>query len=282
LPLSAEDQDAGATPSNPRLTAADLDRPQVRAGQADFGIGGRTTTDASAIAFRFRDLGSGYWVVPVQTPDPVNNGEFTWKTLCDFSATLFPGNQFLRFVAIDSVGSAGTQLEQPICIERPFNDNFNACSPTSKPPGAVLSLTWDANVDLDIRLVTPNGTVAGGKQFSTTSPADGGISDEVLKDPSTGILDRDSNRGCVDGARRENIIWQGAPQRGHYMAYANLFDACSQAAVRFKLTLYLAASNEDGTWTLVEQPTLGAGELLRIDANGGASLGLFVKEFDFQ
>ena len=246
-------------------------------------ITGIASTDAETVAVRFDDIGTGYWVVPVGAPDPQNSGELGWGIAADFGNNLPIGFRHLLFAATDKTGQSGQQLSLEVCTTAPYPDNLNACSPKTKPPQTILSLVWDTNVDLDLRLVTPSGSVVGGKSFSTLSASDGGISDTALKAPDVGILDRDSNGSCVlDGLRREDVSWQGKAPPGRYQVYVNLYDACGQASVRFKVVLYLAESLPDGTWRLNEQPALAEGEVLRNSANGGSGPGLFVTEFNLQ
>ena len=45
---------------------------------------GYASVDTEAVAVRFRDLGQGYWVVPVGTPDPQNSGELAWSMTTSF------------------------------------------------------------------------------------------------------------------------------------------------------------------------------------------------------
>jgi hypothetical protein len=103
---------------------------------------------------------------------------------------------------------------------------------------------------------------------------DGGVA------PGGGVLDRDSDANCVpDGQNREDIVWQDAPASGLYLAYANLFSACGKSSVRFTLTLYVPEP-VDGGQAMVAKLTQ-SGELLAVQANGGASLGLYVADFSF-
>src|SRR4051794_3525581 len=76
--------ESGGLPSGapgPRVTAFETASTVVRPGQVAKGLSGRASPDAVAVAIRFTDLGSGYWVLPVDGPDPQNNGELTWQTV---------------------------------------------------------------------------------------------------------------------------------------------------------------------------------------------------------
>jgi len=73
----------------------------------------------------------------------------------------------LLLAAIDEQGNAGEETRLDTCITRPIPDNLNACDPTIAPPFAVLSLAWDADVDLDLVVVAPDGRVIDPKHPTT-------------------------------------------------------------------------------------------------------------------
>ena len=77
-----------------------------------------------------------------------------------------------------------------------------------------VSLNWDAPVDLDLHLETPNGEdIYYGNDVGT----------------SGGTLDLDSNAGCsLDRVDNENITWDAddAPASGPYTVRVDLWSAC--------------------------------------------------------
>ena len=278
-PPLADDADAGALEGS-RITVVDSVNNVIRAGQSGKSLSGRATDDTLSIGARFGDLGTGYWIVPTGAPDPTAPGELTWAFTYDGARDAPPGLHPLLLAAIDEQGRAGVETRLDTCITRPIPDNLNACDPTIAPPFAVLSLAWDADVDLDLVVTAPDGRVIDPKHPSTAAGADGGtITPNPAKD---GILDRDSNAGCVtDSARRESLVWQGQPALGTYLVRANLFAACGQPAVRFTVTLSFAEATGAGTWTLTDKLSK-SGELLASDENGGAASGLFITDFSIR
>ena len=74
------------------------------------------------------------------------------------SAWTIPAAPPLRAVAIDGAGNGGTQLDTVLCIENRIPDNGHACDPTQAVPAVVFSLRWDANFDVDLHVITPDGT----------------------------------------------------------------------------------------------------------------------------
>ena len=275
-PLTNEEVLAGVQPSLPSTTLTTA-RGVVTPADTGFVLSGITSKEAYAVGIRFADLGTGYWVLPVTSQDPALPGTFTWSATADFGADIEPGRHPLRVVAIDSAGHAGTQTETSLCVASAVPDNLSACSPAATPPSTVLSMVWDTPVDLDMRVVTPQGKTVDPKHPSTAVAVNGQI-DITAK--GTGIFDRDAVRGCVrDGIQRENLVWQDAPLPGTYFVYASLYDACGQAAVRFNVSINQPGPElSGGTQPLISTFDL-TGELLAVDADSGAKLGLFVTEF---
>jgi uncharacterized protein YfaP (DUF2135 family) len=143
-----------------------------------------------------------------------------------------------------------------------------------------VSLSWDSDVDLDLRVVTPGGKIVDGKAPSTAvKDADGNLDPNA---PGIGQLDVDSNANCViDHRGRENLIFQQKPVPGTYLIYANLFDSCGHGSVRFQVSLHSAVDSGDGTFSVVESYSV-AGGLIAPQANAGRKLGSFVTEFTVQ
>ena len=265
----------GGTPKSPDVTFIASVNNVLIPGQAGRTMSGNTSPDTSSVAMKLGDAGTGYWLITPGSPDPAAMGALTWSATFDVAETAPRGLTTMRFAAIDANGKAGTQNETTVCVLDTIPDNLNACDPTIQPPMAVLSLEWDSNADLDIIVVTPSGEVLSPKHPSTAKTLDGGLS---KPDASVdGILDHDSNANCVAGNRRENVVWQGTPAAGTYLVYVDMYSACGEQAARFQATLWLAQQNGKD-WSQVQKDQF-AGELLAIDANAGATKGLYVGSF---
>jgi uncharacterized protein YfaP (DUF2135 family) len=76
-----------------------------------------------------------------------------------------------------------------------------------------VSVSWDADNDLDLHVVDPNG-------FEVYYGAD--------TSPEGGTLDLDSNAGCtIDGVNNENITWPtGAAPHGMYTVRVDNYEQC--------------------------------------------------------
>ena len=267
---------AGAEPNLPSVSAS-LSTSVVLESDTGKGISGEASSTAFAVGIRFLDLGTGYWVLPVAGENPAQPGSYTWSATLDFGAGIPPGLHPLAVVALDEAGRGGSQTTTSLCVAGDIPDNLSACSASRTPPASVLSLSWDSPVDLDLRLVTPGGKIVDAKHPTTGVANDHGVVDTAAS--HIGVFDGDALRGCVDsGRRRENLVWQQLPEAGRYFVYANLYDACSQPAVRFNLSINQPTSTDGGA-PLLTSTFQQSGELLASDANGGTALGLFLTEF---
>lgn len=257
----------------------------VYQGQGNVALSGDASTDTSAVAFALQDLGTGYWIVPVGLVD-VATSRLTWNMSADFAPQVPEGNRNLQFVAIDGNGNAGTVRSQPICMASRVPDGLQGCGITNqallpaymRTPAAVISLSWDTNVDLDLQVMTPDGRLVEPKNPLTVDV------DAGAAVPATaGRFDRDSNGNCViDNIRYENLIWQNAaPPTGTYGIYVNLFDSCKQPSVRFNVQVYTAVDGEDPGSKVLHSWYSQDGILLDFQANGGSNIGYFVSNFNF-
>jgi hypothetical protein len=264
--------DAGV--AGPRVTLVELISGLTRAGQSGKTLGGRTTTDAVAVAVAFEGAGTGYWLQPTGFPDPTRGGELSFDMVIDFAAEAPTGNQRLVFSAIDADGVAGPQLTSALCVAGDVPDNLNACAPTLPPPAAVISLSWYGVADLDLEVTTPDGRVVNRRHPSTAGKGAGA---PAVADG--GVLDNDAQGGCrPQGAQRENLIFQSPPPRGAYQIRVNLFDACGAAHAPFQVQLYTREATGEKTSRLVERGSK-TGSLLARQANGGSAPGLYIGDF---
>jgi hypothetical protein len=275
-PLPGTAPAEGTVATTLAVTAIATLNPVVSPGEASKSLSGRTTSGASAIALRMGDLGSGYWVVPIGGPDPQYPGELTWSVAADFDADARAGLHPLRVVAIDASGRAGVQSELSLCLASRIPDNLNACEPTLAPPEAVLTLSWDADVDLDLHVVDPDGRDVNPKQ-PLVVPVDAG----ARPSPAAASFDRDSLAACTPDARRQEDLVFPARPHGTWSIYANLFDACGKGGARFTFSVHEAEGGTDGTPRHLVETFTRSGRVIDLDANGDARPGLFVVQYPF-
>lgn len=270
---------AAALETGPRVTAIETAGGIWARGQLDRTIGGRVSDETFAVGLELVGLGSGYWTLPAGPRDPAFSGERTWSALIDVSGGLPAGVHTVRVVAIDEEGRGGAWSELEVCVTDPrVPDGLNACDPSLPPPEAVIVLTWDEDVDLDLVVITPDGKTVDARHPTTALAPEGGrIPPEQLRDPRVGRLDGDSLAECrPDGRNSEALVFQEMPEAlGTYLVYANLFDACSRPSVRFSVATYRREQTEDGQYRLA-RTSQTTGALTAATANGGAGPALYV------
>jgi hypothetical protein len=270
----------GSAAAGPSVADINVANAVISEGEQGLVLSGHATTNGQTLGVRFADLGSGYWVVPLGPPDPSDGNLLTWQVSADFARNLPPGFHDLLFTAIGAGGAGGVESELTVCVDTPVPDNLNICAPTRPPPAAVLSLSWNTPVDLELIVETPSGTMIGGSTAAAMT-LDGGAVSTMVTSTGDAVLDRESNRNCViDNIDRDDLVWQATPAAGTYQVWVDLFRACGQPAATFTVSLWLAETQSDGNERLVEQsPPLASGELTAAQANGGSSSGLFIGSF---
>ncbi len=261
----------------PAVTSVEYVSEIFRANEAHRAIDGHVSPDGNAIAVQLVGA-DGYWLEPVLSADPTVQNDLTFALDVGFG-DVEPGPQTLLFVAIDPDGVAGTQVEVPICIGRPFNDNLNVCIPTIAPPATVVSLRIGNDADLDLVLVGPDDEVVDPDQPIGDGP--GPVLPGDVADPTLPRIDRDSNANCFsDGSLRETAIFRENPTGQSWKVFVNPTDSCGFAATTFEIELYRRVDNGDGTYGLALESTF-TGQLLAAQANGGVGTPLYVTTLEF-
>jgi len=277
--LTAEELNGGVKPTEPSIESVGIGNSIIAADTPSRAIRGQASADSVAVGLRVANAGSGYWLVPTGNLDPLSPGVIEWSLNAAFDPALSPGLHQLLFAAIDAEGKSGTQGELNVCITRPIPDNGNACDPSVSPPNLVVELSWDAPVDLDLRVITPSGKVVDSKHPTTADEDEDGKVDPTAE--GVGVIDHDAVAHCQPlGRRSEDLVFQTAPLPGTYLVYANLYDACEQPDVHFDVSLHVAQPAEDDDTFTQTQTFHQAGQLQAAHANGGAQLGMFVTSFD--
>jgi hypothetical protein len=277
-PLTADDVIGGVKPTDPHISGVNLPNALIRLGESSRSISGSASDDATAVAVRLDDAGSGYWLIPTGNVDALSPGLVEWRLRASFGRNVTPGLHQLLFAAIDAQGRSGTRGAVNVCVTPEVPDNGNSCDPKVSPPALVISLDWDAPVDLDLRVITPSGKVVDSKHPSTALEDEDGDYDPSL--PGTGTFDFDGFAHCIDGGKRgENLVFQVTPEPGTYLIYADLYDACGEAGVHFNASLHVAAAGTEPDTFAVRETFRQAGQFQAVHATGGERLGMFVTSF---
>lgn len=273
-PLPGLAPDAPEADDAPAVFAFGWDNPVVLPGQGAKSIHGRVSEAATAVAIRFTELGSGYWLVPTGPLEPQYPGERTFSARASFTEQLPAGSHPIAVVALDADGRAGRQVVRSICVAGPIPDNLAACNPGTAPPAMVVSLSWNVDADVDLQIVASDGRLA-----TPDKPLLDPVPQGQRPDAAAPRIDRDSLEACVpDGLRRENFILQERLPTGTSLAiHAKLQDACGFASVAFHLGVH-ERRGDDGAYELVE--TFSTGGMLH-EFEAAQKTGLLIGRIDF-
>jgi hypothetical protein len=241
---------------------------QIFPGVSNKVISGTVGPNANAAAIGIAG-DEAYWMVPVVTPDQTDpQSHFTFSILVSFSPLLgqsallqinSDGKRTLpvSFRAVDASSNFGpaTIDSLPVILDQPAGS-------------MVISLEWDAPVDLDLHVQVPvpvsesnpDGTAWVWAKKPAALPS---------STPPDGVLDFDSNANCaIDGKDQEDVIWTGAPPAGHYIVRVDAFSLCGQVSASWHATAYYPAGalspvqEASGVLTTASTryaPTAGAG-----------------------
>jgi hypothetical protein len=206
----------------PEVTAMGTSSSIVRAGRGTV-LYGQVPRGTGAIAL-WLPGDAGYWLVEPGVPDLLLPAQLTFEARLEVSPLAPAGPAELRACAVDETGVCG-----------PLRKVSLAITSEAEPTGVlVVALGWSGESDLDLHLVAPGPVeVWEGNINSTTPPPPGELADpEAWK--QGGVLDFDSNKGCViDGQRRENVVWEQEPPAGHYLVRVDPSSLCGEPEARW-------------------------------------------------
>ncbi len=201
----------------------------ITPGLQDKPISGRLDPGSTAVAIGLAgDVGT--WILPADVPDADSPTQPTFHASLSFSPSLSRAAYDLMVRAISAAGMIGPAAHATLDVEQSL-----------PPAGAlVVSLWWDTESDLDLHVVDANGTeiwadnINGYDPYAANPASDAGAWNE------SGILDFDSNAGCVlDGRCNENVVWSTSPPAGGYVARVDAFSLCGNSAARWTLEALL-------------------------------------------
>lgn len=225
----------GAMPAEaggPKVAAVNLVTTSLRAGSVGKSCSGALEAEATSAAIALAG-DDGYWVVTASVPDVQTPGLPSFHTRLSFSSSLSPGSHDLVVRAVDINGRFGPANVQPL-------------TPVDTTPQGrlVVSLTWDSESDLDLRVVDPNGAEVWKRNINSFGPPAPGQPPGSDAWKNGGILDFDSNAACViDGRRRENVVWKTTAPSGHYVVRVDTFSLCSEVSANWKLEAFLSGAS---------------------------------------
>ena len=148
---------------------------------------------------------SGYWQVSVPAGSSVADVLLTLAQHLGSAVTI-----------VFEAGDASGDISAPVATD---------LSITTVGTGDIqVSVSWDADNDLDLHVLDPNGfEVYFGDRTS----------------PEGGMLDLDSNAGCdIDGVNNENIVWpSGKAPHGTYTVSVDNYENCTGTQADYVVTV---------------------------------------------
>lgn len=192
-------------------------------------VSGHLDPGSTAVAIGFAgDV--GYWILPADVPDADSPTQPTFHASLSFSPSLPQTSYDLIVRAVAPPNTIGPATHVALDVEQ------------SLPPTGVLvvALWWDTEADLDLHVVDAYGVeiwagnINSYDRYPTLPAPDAGAMSEA------GILDFDSNAGCViDGRCNENVVWSVAAPAGDYVARVDTFSLCGNSAARWTVEALL-------------------------------------------
>ncbi|TPV95146.1 MAG: hypothetical protein B7733_11555 [Myxococcales bacterium FL481] len=214
----------GPDEGGPAVTALLRPQPEVSRGEGTVAIKGRL--GPGGVALHLHAEGDDkHWIVLPGGFDFVVPDELLWDSVLEFSHAIATEQVDVSVQAADKRGRLG-----------PVTRTQFAVRPDVPPARLLISLGWDAPVDLDLIVETPDGTRIGAKNINSYEPPDAGTVPPPDAWRQGGWLDRDTNKDCrLDLHNRENVVWVEAdPPPGVYTVYVNLFAPCESSFVNFE------------------------------------------------
>jgi hypothetical protein len=239
----------------PAIVSVTPPRPQVQAGGRTDRVSGLADPAATAVLVGLAGDDS-HWIVRTGAATLAEPDLPTFDAEVGFASRL-DGPVTLRLRAVDKEGRIGA--EQRVALE---------ASPIRVEGRLVVKLSWDSEADLDVHVVDPLGEeVWAGNLNSFKRPPIGSAPTDRQAWMNGGVLDVDSNAGCVQDSRREeNVAWTVPPPSGTYEVRVATASMCSADVAHWALEVFL-----EGRGLLTTQGT-ALGAHTRLGAGRGAGV----------
>ncbi|MBL9006185.1 MAG: hypothetical protein JNJ46_18170 [Myxococcales bacterium] len=162
-----------------------------------------------------------HYIVPAGAPDVTAPTLPTLSTRLSFAPWLDRGPHTLLISAVDASGRSGPGVFQRLdAVADPL-------APPEPESFLHITLRWDRAADLDLHVQEPSGRVVWSRHKASTAS------------PGLGILDLDSNAGCVlDGQQREQVRYPQPPAAGRYRIRVSTYSLCRQATAYWSVEAY--------------------------------------------
>jgi len=243
-----------------QVTAPTSSKSQVFPGQENVVISGsvgpadETGPLASAVAIGI-DEEDSYWILPARDQDSASTYLMNFRAALTFSPDLDPN----RFPIDDATGTPKVSVLLRAITKGVMGDvrpyDFHLLSPGVPDGELVVSLAWNAPVDLDVHVVAPlpdgSDTIEVWAKNPSALPAgsSSGSSADGGSRETGGYLDLDSNASCqIDNRDLESVVWTDPPPSGHYIARVDAFSLCGAKSAQWHMTASLRGRLIQDTW----------------------------------
>lgn len=222
----------------PAITSLANPTNTARPGEVQRPLGGTLEPGATAVRVGLKG-DRGHWIVVAGPPEIDLPDQPTFAVQLSFAHALQTDPAEIELAAVDGDGRVGPAQIVALALDAP-----------AAPDGAlVITLSWDRDADLDLRVTDPTGV----EIFARNPNANGGR------------LDLDSNARCViDGVRRESVIWPAAAPVGRYIVRVDTRSLCDATSARWHL-----AVRRDGA-VIAEAEGVSTPEATRFEHDLGA------------
>ena len=219
---------------------------QAFPGQGGQPFAGSVVAGGHSVAVGLAD-DTGYWIIPAPmlNRDVGANGELLFSSNLSFSPTITTGAHNLVMRAVGADGRMGSPTIAPVMIAGFANVR-----------GAFqIKLLWDTNADLDLHVIVPVDPKdlidptdpKAPKTIEVWNNQPSSLPPHPIFQPYTpeeimngGLLDYDSNAGCViDGRREENIVWGAGPlPAGDYIVRVDTVSLCGEVDAQWQVDVF--------------------------------------------
>lgn len=208
---------SGPQVATPRVLGVSLLSIRVEPGQRDKPISGTLEATARATVI-YLDGDRAHYILPAGPADLAAPGLPSFAARLSFAAWLPLGPQALWVHAVDQAGQLGPGQRQDLQVVADL-------SQPGTEPALAITLSWSRPADLDLHVVEPDGKVVWSRRKG--GAATGG---------SRGVLDWDSNAGCVpDGWNREAVSYALPPPPGVYRVLVDTPSLCGQSTAYYSV-----------------------------------------------
>jgi len=215
-------------------------------GQINQPFAGNLQQGGRSVAVGLQD-DRGYWIVPAPSinQEMGSKGELLFSSSLSFSPLIPSGMHNLVARALDAQGRMGDPMMFPVMIT-----DFSNVRGVFQ-----IKLAWDTNADLDLHVTVPVNPADLSDPTDPKAPTSlevwanqpSSLPPRPIFDPyppehfmEAGLLDYDSNAGCVlDGRREENLVWGAEPlPAGHYIVRVDTVSLCGEVAAQWQVTVF--------------------------------------------